>query len=120
MLCRSVTSGGIRLRGIAPRQHSSDETSLQWRVVGDAVSDSTDPGFEPQTSRSDSNVFTTVSYLAGYCTFTVTIIFKIRNTVLLYCLGNSQISRNLILNLKQNFGPVSYVKHCPKFTVLVF
>ena len=40
---RRVTSGGVHLRGLAPGQHSSDETAQGWRVVGDAVSDLTDP-----------------------------------------------------------------------------
>ena len=31
----------------------------QWRAVGDTVFDLTDPGFEPRTSRTDSNALTT-------------------------------------------------------------
>ena len=51
-----VTSGGVHLRGLAPGQHSSEETSQRWRVVGDTVScvDLTGPGIEPQTYRTDS------------------------------------------------------------------
>ena len=37
--------------GLAPEQHSSEETSQRWRAVGDTVSDSTGPRIEPQTSR---------------------------------------------------------------------
>ena len=33
-----VTSGGIHTRGLAPGQHSSEETSLRWRAVGDTAS----------------------------------------------------------------------------------
>ena len=38
-------------------QHSSQATLQRWRAVGDAVSDLTGPEIEPQTSRSDSDVF---------------------------------------------------------------
>ena len=41
-----VTSGGIHLRGLAPEQHSSEETSQRWRTVGDNVSDLTSPGID--------------------------------------------------------------------------
>ena len=34
---KRVTSCGAHLRGLAPRQHSSKETSQRWRVVGDTV-----------------------------------------------------------------------------------
>ena len=52
-------SGGTRLRSLAPGQHSFEEMSKRWRAVGDTVSDLTDPGIEPQTSHTDSNVSTT-------------------------------------------------------------
>ena len=42
---KRVTSGGALLRGLAPEQHSSEETSQRWRVFGDPVSDLT--GWEP-------------------------------------------------------------------------
>ena len=51
---KRVTSCGAHLRGLAPGQHSSEETSQRWRVVGDAVPILTGPGIEPQTSRTDS------------------------------------------------------------------
>ena len=35
---KRVTSCGAHLRGLAPGQHSSEETSQRWRVVGDTVS----------------------------------------------------------------------------------
>ena len=35
---KRVTSGGAHLRGLAPGQHSSEETSLRWRAVDDTVS----------------------------------------------------------------------------------
>ena len=59
IMSKRVTSGGVHLRGLAPGQHSSEETSQRWRVVGDTVSDLTDPGFEPGTSRIDRNDVTT-------------------------------------------------------------
>ena len=34
---KRVTSCGAHLRGLAPGQHSSEETSQRWRVVGDTV-----------------------------------------------------------------------------------
>ena len=40
---KRITSGGIHLRGLAPGQHSSEDTSQRWRAVGDTVSDSTAP-----------------------------------------------------------------------------
>ena len=48
-----VASGGAYLRGLAPGQHNSTETSQRWRAIGDAVSNLTDPEIEPQTSRTD-------------------------------------------------------------------
>ena len=50
---KRVTSGGAHLRGLAPGQHSSEETSQRRRVVGDTVN-LTGPRIEPQTSRTDS------------------------------------------------------------------
>ena len=47
------------LRSLAPGQHSSEKTSQRLRSVGDTVSDLTDPGFKPQTSRADINVVAT-------------------------------------------------------------
>ena len=35
---KRVTSCGAHLCGLAPGQHSSEETSQRWRVVGDIVS----------------------------------------------------------------------------------
>ena len=52
---KRVTSGGTHLRGLAPGQHSSKKRTQRWRVVGDAVSDLTNPGIESQTSRTDSD-----------------------------------------------------------------
>ena len=34
---KRVTSGGTHLRGLAPRQRSSEKTSQRWRAVGDIV-----------------------------------------------------------------------------------
>ena len=34
---KRVTSCGAHLRGLAPGQHSSEETSQRWQVVGDTV-----------------------------------------------------------------------------------
>ena len=45
---KRVTSGGAHLRSLAPGQHSSEETSQRWQA------DLTDPGFETQTSSTDS------------------------------------------------------------------
>ena len=54
---KRVTSGGIHLRGLAPGQHSSEETSQRWRAVGDTVLDFTGPGFDPTTSGIDCGTF---------------------------------------------------------------
>ena len=45
-------SGSTHIRGLASGQHSSEETSQLWRVVGDTVSDLTGPRIEPQTSQT--------------------------------------------------------------------
>ena len=50
---KRVTSSGAHLRGLPPGQHSSEESSQRWRVVGD-IADLTGPEFKPQTSRTDS------------------------------------------------------------------
>ena len=44
---KRVTSCGAHLRGLAPGQHSSEETSQR-------CADLTGPGIEPQTSQTDS------------------------------------------------------------------
>ena len=54
---KRVTSGGVRIRSLAPGRHNSKETWLRWRAVSDNVSDLTDPGIEPQTFCTDSDVF---------------------------------------------------------------
>ena len=48
------------LRGLAPGQHSSDETSLRWRAVGDNTSSLTDLEIELH-----SNVIKQLSLPAG-------------------------------------------------------
>ena len=55
---KRVTNAGVHLRGLAPGQHSSEETSQWWRAVGDTESGLTGPGIEPQTFRGDSDLFT--------------------------------------------------------------
>ena len=54
---KRVTSGGVHLFGVAPKQHSSEETSKRWRAVGDTVPDLTYPGIEPLISRTNSKFF---------------------------------------------------------------
>ena len=54
---KRITSGGAYLCGLGPEQHSSEETSQQWRAVGDMVSNLTHPEIEPRTFRADSGVF---------------------------------------------------------------
>ena len=53
---RSVTSAEAHLRDLAPEQHSSEETSQRWRVVGDTGFDSTRQGIERKTLRNNSGV----------------------------------------------------------------
>ena len=52
---KRVVSGRALLRGLAPGQHSSEETSQRWRGVGGAMSDLTGSENEPLTSRTDSD-----------------------------------------------------------------
>ena len=59
MIRRSVQRVVAHFRGLAPGQRSSAKTSQRWQVVGDTVSDLTCPRIEPETSRSDIDVFTT-------------------------------------------------------------
>ena len=56
ILPKRVTSCGAHLHGLAAGQHSSEETSQRWRVVGDAVSNLTGPEIETQTCHTDSDV----------------------------------------------------------------
>ena len=56
---KRVTSGGAHLRSLAPGQHSSEETSQRWRVIGNTVLDLADQGNKPAITSTDSNVFTT-------------------------------------------------------------
>ena len=49
-------SGGVHLRGLAPGQYSSEETSQRWRTVRNTAFNLTDLGSEPQTSRAVSDV----------------------------------------------------------------
>ena len=60
VLHRSVERvAGNYLRGLAPGQHSSEETSQRWRAVGDVVSNLTDPGIKPRFSRTNTDVLPT-------------------------------------------------------------
>ena len=56
---KRVTSGRAHLRGLAPGQHSSEETSQRWRAVGHCVSNLTGPGIDTQTFRTESDVLIT-------------------------------------------------------------
>ena len=51
------TSDGVPLRGIAPRQHNSENASQRWRAFYVTEPDLTGPGTEPMTPRDDSDVF---------------------------------------------------------------
>ena len=53
---KRVTNGGAHLRGLAPGQHSSEETSQRWRAVGGTLSALTSPEINPMTFRVDSDV----------------------------------------------------------------
>ena len=55
-----VMSGGTHVRSLAPGLFSSEETLQRWQAIGDTVSDLSEPGIEPQTSRTDSVRLTTV------------------------------------------------------------
>ena len=54
---KRVTNGGVHLRGVAPGQHISKETSQRWRSIGCTVSNLTGPKIEPLTSRAKNKVF---------------------------------------------------------------
>ena len=41
---KRVTSGGVHLRGLAPGQHSSEETSQRTGAAGNTASDLTETG----------------------------------------------------------------------------
>ena len=62
----SAPGSGTHLRDLAPGQHSSEETLQRWRAVGDTVSNLTNQGFKPQTSRTDSNVLKTIAHRPVY------------------------------------------------------
>ena len=53
---KRVTNGGNHLRGLAPGQHSSEETSQRWRAVGNSVSKWTTSRIKPMTYSADNNV----------------------------------------------------------------
>ena len=53
---KRVTSCGPISAALAPGRHSSEETSQQWRVVGETMSDLIGPGIESQTSHTNSDV----------------------------------------------------------------
>ena len=63
---KRVRSGGVH-RDFTPGQHSSEETSQWWHADGDTEFYLTDPGFEPQTFRTD-NVLATAYYMHFICT----------------------------------------------------
>ena len=58
-----VTSGETQLRGLAPGQHSSEEMSQRWRVVGNNMSGSTGSGNERRLFCGKSGGF---SYYANH------------------------------------------------------
>ena len=64
---RVVASGESQPRGLAPGQHSSEESSQRRRAVGYTVSDLTCLGIEPQTFRIDSDIFNTALYNRPVC-----------------------------------------------------
>ena len=53
---KRVTSCEAHLRGLAPKQHSSEETSKRRRAFADILSDLIGLGIETQTSCTDSDV----------------------------------------------------------------
>ena len=66
---KRVTSGGAHLSGLAPGQHSSEDTSQRRRAVICTGSDLTDPGIEGRTYRTDGDAFRTE--LSGCFTFCI-------------------------------------------------
>ena len=52
-------SGRPHLHGLAPGQHSFEETSLRWRAVGEVAPDSSGQVVEPIISHADSESLTT-------------------------------------------------------------
>ena len=50
---KCVTSDGEHVRGLAPGQQSSKETSQRWRAIGETANLSS-PGIKSQTFRTDS------------------------------------------------------------------
>ena len=55
VISKRAMSSGIHLRGFAPGQYSSEETSQQWRAVGDTMANLTGPGIKLQTFQTDSD-----------------------------------------------------------------
>ena len=49
---KGVTTDGAHLGDLVLGQHSSEETLQRWRVVGDIVSNLTDPGIVPPFFRN--------------------------------------------------------------------
>ena len=75
-----VSSGGVHLRGLAAGQHSSEETSPQWRAVGDTVSNLTAPRIEHMAYRANSNALNHYAHLAVSCgQFHVTTVILLEN-----------------------------------------
>ena len=60
-MLKRVTSGEARLHGLAPGQHSSEETSQWWRTFSRHCADLTGPGIETQSYRTDSMCATQLS-----------------------------------------------------------
>ena len=54
---KRVTCDGAHLRSLAPGKRSSEETSQQWRIVGDTVSNLTYPRIKPMITRAARDVF---------------------------------------------------------------
>ena len=78
---RRVTSGGAYLRGLAPKQHSSEETSQRWRAVDDTVYDLTVPGIKPQTSRPDRDTLITEltgRFVSNQCKFSIWLLLFVK------------------------------------------
>ena len=58
---KRATRGGAPLRGLAPGQHSIEESTQRWRAAGDT--DLTDPVIKPQMCRTVCDVFNRVPTL---------------------------------------------------------
>ena len=95
-----MTSGEVHLHGLAPGQHSAEETSQRWRDVGDCA-DLTGLEIKPMTSQT----------VSGACNHDPNILYLFNNICLyfdraagncLFVVGSTTVRRRQVVSMSDS------------------